>query len=485
MGLLTRIIDEREDKKRAERNAQLEMLKVALPRLKPQDQEFALEHLFKTAGIKGPERDVFTTLLKPLLHGAASLGQKMGVPGAGALAGKTASQPQQAQPGGPGPMGMPDEHPFYSEEELEQQQSSRKISALKQEEDIKLQSKVKEDQYKLAIDAAKKKQEQDLKQQDALWRATKAKEIATGPGSADEKRVQLEAFMGSKTDRPPTLSADEKLARDANVPVSTVAAARLGKLQADSRKAIAKAGGVSSSSAPSTKAAAVRTLAANDPAMDLAAWDYLGGRMVSLGIGKEAGIKKWQIVQRADELFRRAGFQPSDIVTYRPIIKANSAALAKITTQGAQIEQFEGTLKRNIEIARKLSAAFDRGDIRLYNRVLEAYKTGTGDSEALNLATQLHGVAREWGKIMAGSTSASGVPVSEANAADLFFKYLSDHQINDLFDKVVIPDAGNRSAAIEEEQKALIDKIKSSGKPATSDTPPKVKNWNPEKGAFE
>ena len=204
---------------------------------------------------------------------------------------------------------------------------------------------------------------------------------------------------------------------------------------------------------------------------------------------------------RAGELLADAGLTPADLPAIRGKIKGDTSALAKVSTMGAMVKQFEGTLSRNMETAKKLSEAWDRHDLRFLNRIEAAYKTGVGDSEALNLAAQLHGIAREWGKIMSGSTSAAGVQVSEANATDEFFnKGISNGQLLSFMENVIVPDIRNRTAAIDEEKSNLVQSIRgamgdmaspgsatkaqpANGVPARGDKKKKV--WNEKDQKFE
>jgi hypothetical protein len=202
-----------------------------------------------------------------------------------------------------------------------------------------------------------------------------------------------------------------------------------------------------------------------DTAIETGAWDYIGtGHIPFTGFssgGKGVANPREKMIARAGELLSDLGLTGADLPAVRGKIKSDTAALSKITSLGASVQQFEETLDRNMDVAKKLSEAWKRSDLQFVNRISAAFKTGTGDAEALNLAAQLHGVAREWGKIMSGSTSAAGVPVSEANADDvLFSKGISNGQLYSLMQNVIAPDVKNRTAAIQEQQDRLITKLR-------------------------
>jgi hypothetical protein len=258
------------------------------------------------------------------------------------------------------------------------------------------------------------------------------------------------------------LSPDEQLASELGVPVSQVARARMAKL---TRLPQGKSRGGDGTSAYNEMTPrqdeSLRREAANDPSLDYDAWTYMIERKFNVrGIGKGATEGAEKIKRRAGQIMKALNISPSDLFERGGELKANMGSLSKLSQYNAMIEAFEDTLQRNVQVAKKLSDQFQRGDVRLYNRVLSAWKTGTGDPEALNLAAQLHGLAREWGKIMAGSVSALGVPISEANSVDEFFgKGLTNGQLDSLIDNVILPDARNRAAANQEQMDKLLHNI--------------------------
>lgn len=214
-----------------------------------------------------------------------------------------------------------------------------------------------------------------------------------------------------------------------------------------------------------------------NPTIEGMAWSWLTeGKIPFTGMGNGGNGGKGQVnkresaIGRAYELAKDLGIEPWEITAHREQLKKNATALGKITSTGAMIGQFERTLAGNLEIARKLDSEFKRGNIPLLNKVVSAFKTGRGDPEALNLAGQLHGISREWGKIMQGSTGAAGVPVSEANASEFITNAATSGQLNSFFDNVIIPDAKSRKNAIEAEKQDLIDQIKGEFSPRKGGT---------------
>lgn len=214
--------------------------------------------------------------------------------------------------------------------------------------------------------------------------------------------------------------------------------------------------------APVTPDAAIKQAAADNPQLDYDAWTYMVDQKINVrGRGAAAEAEAQRIKARANQIMQEDHLTPADLFARRGEFKSTLPALAKVSTNAAMVDTFENTLERNAAIAQTLSDQFKRGDLRLYNRVASAFKTGTGDSEALNLAAQLHGIAREWGKIMSGSTGTQGVPISEANSTDEFFnKGISNGQLSSLIQNVIMPDARSRKAANEAERQALLGRIR-------------------------
>ena len=286
--------------------------------------------------------------------------------------------------------------------------------------------------------------------------------------------------------------ASKALGVDAATPLAQVDPHRLAQFQAQEESGSKVAGATATQPPPaaggpkivghkpSTSAAPltdeqIRQKAADDPSLDFDAWTYMLEKKFNVrGIGKGATEGAEQIKKRAGQIMKDFDLNPAELFSRGADLKASVPALTKVTTNAALIEGFEGTLQKNAEVAKKLSEAYSRGNFPLINNVVNAFKTGTGDSEALNLAGQLHVMSREWAKIMAGAVSSNGVPIREAEQTDaLIAKGISDGQLNSLIDNVIIPDARNRTSANNEEKQKLRDSIAAlTGKGGKGSTPP-------------
>lgn len=575
MGLLGDYVRHKEDEARDKKLTQMQAMSAVLqsPSAPAEQKNAAWDFIFKTGGIKGPERQFFEHLAKPIMQGIGKLGQVAHVPGANKMEASASmmgkQKPQDPTQGGanggaPNPM----QHPFMSDEEVEKQRE--KIDTMKAQaaEQLRVQmgmSRIKQIQqlpgktdsspngvseadrqsmilstyrnmvnlpeesprgkeitnvelppgmkdafgndsdpkkaYKIddgkyypeapppkadkpeSTPAEVKRREYNLKQLHPDWDDTK---IKTEAAKADEKALETKDTHAATVEK----TAEKRLGKIAEVLGSEGAQSLSKKMQAYVPLDPSKPGSGKSIANPS-----------GDHAVDAGAMDYIfHGKIQSMGLGKDNKGFKMAAMGRAYEVLADAGLDFSDLPAVQANVKGGTQAVAANFKMGASVQQFEETLKRNADIAKQLSKDYPRYDSKFANRVLNAWKGDIkGDPEATNLAGQLHGLAREWGKIMSGSTGAAGVPMSEAAATDLIFKNLSDGTLNSLIDNVIIPDANSRRDAIQSVHQRLIGdlrkaasgeevKLGSYGANASSGASratPKVKVWNDKGQKFE
>lgn len=478
MGLLSQIISERFQKDRDEANAKLDAYRAVIssPTTTTEGKQYALDQLLKTAQIKGkdqgPVAQMFGHLLgirkpqqqgqfqpPPLLGIKGASQQQRGpsdapIPGGGPMVQKT-PQPQQQPQQQPAQIPAMPKRMFKTDAEVQNEQ----LAYEQKHQDILTKSKVAEQEAAL--------RSRIILQKEANEKLTPAerKDLETARGlvqaeggdSSDSQQVQSRL---SKMIADRESAAKEQ--SEANIKLKGVEAQ---KAQADAMKSMAVAlknkAAAAGEPAPTKKDALVASRAAQDPAMDLAAWDYLAtGKTPSLGLGKEAGEKKWQVIQRAGQIAQDLGLDPSNLQAYRSDIAANRGALGKMTWQQAAINQFEGTVERNMVTAEKLNEKFTRTNYPLANRVITYMRTGSGDPVTANFIAQMDTIATEYAKVMQGSTSATGATVnSDKEAREIINGYLSKGQIDALFD-LLRTDMSNRKNAISGERSRLVDQIK-------------------------
>jgi len=331
---------------------------------------------------------------------------------------------------------------------------------------------------KQALDLYTAEIDQDIRKGEAVARAS-----ADGKSEVEalkgQQKAELEAHKAESAQKIADAKAEGAKALAAQKAESDKAMEALKAQHALEKQELVNRGKPAASKAPAAGTAVDSTImakAANDPQFDIDATTYLteGAPKAFAGFarGKEGQAKRDLIVARANQIMKDLGLTASDIPALKAQYRGNVGALAKLTSMGASVSQFERTLGKNMDIARTLSDAYSRNDTQFLNRIQNAFNTGTGDTEALNLSAQLHGVSREWAKIMSGATGAAGIGVTEAKDMDqLISKAMSNGQINSLFDKVIIPDARARKAAIEETKASLVSGIKGLTKPVAGKGP--------------
>jgi hypothetical protein len=209
---------------------------------------------------------------------------------------------------------------------------------------------------------------------------------------------------------------------------------------------------------------AVLANAASNPGLDGDAWTYgITQRLPSMGIsgtGKASNLRS-QIVSRWYQIMASTGMDPADIVALRASAHANIGSLSKMTWLDASVTQFEGTLERNLKLAEALNKKYERGNVKFVNRVISAIRGEISDPAVNNFVQQIHAMAPEYAKIMAGSTSASGATVSgTAEAQQMFDTQISTKGLQAFFDDVIRPDMANRAAALEDAKRKFVDSLR-------------------------
>ena len=536
MGLLGDYLTRNSRREAEEKSNQLEAYKYVLTakddEVKPEAKQYALDQMMKTAGMKGPGKDLFTGLLGGLIKrkkdGAAKQEAPPSFEGPGVPGGQTGFSRVQAT----GADGLPEtrvkpemsagEAPstgmFYSTGEQQEMLRQRQEQANQQ----KLQFERQELEQKQAIiRAAKQAQlQQTLKMMEnfpgppekaneiimqayrvandlpAAEPATPAAEMKPYTVTMKDGSIvpaheaadgSLTSFDGKTIDgsqiksvapstKDPAPPKESQGVRDAEAFYETQGmtpeAARAKALADAEEKAAserkeadlrARKAQQDLTTASESAAEAKRLQQHYEPggqsianpkkdgAIEAGAWSWLQTNVTPywrLPAGYKGTPPQQFMIARANELLADLGLTGQDLAAIRGRAKSELSSLSSASQFAARIQQSEELLMKNIATAKSLSDQFKRGDVRMYNRALGAFKTGKGDPEALNLAAQLHIVSREWGKIMAGSTGAAGVPISEGKLADEFVaSKMSAHQLDDLIENVIKPDAANRVAA--------------------------------------
>lgn len=206
--------------------------------------------------------------------------------------------------------------------------------------------------------------------------------------------------------------------------------------------------------------ATTKKLAAADPGIDMAAWDYITDDKLPGGSGKAGMGMKKKVMARAGQILEDLGVQPYELRGMRAQLKANSSALTKLTWTGAAIGQFEKTLRNNIDYAKELNKDFSRSNVKFANHLQAFLRGEASDPKVVKFMAQMETVSQEWAKIMQGSTSVAGAAVKNSTDAKAIMNpYLSRGATDELFG-LIERDISNRTTAIDAQQKDLLDKIK-------------------------
>jgi len=515
MGLLSELISKKFDTDHQQAQVKVDAYRaiIASQQSTPEAKEYALSQLLHTAGFKKGEQHGVGQLLGGLLgikHGQSGT-TPSGQPGQPQAASAPAAPPdeqpipgggplvpsdQPAQPATPqippmprranvaaGAPAQPPQRParmFMTPEEIGQaklnvekpeleyrEKQQETLENLKQQHQQQLKAlefkhqetiETSKELSKLAAAQAAAGKLTGKEKQD--WDTAKALVAKSGGNPNDTQQVQdkLNGILTERSKMEHDKEAESILKTQAQIGTA------LQKLSEQKKESSGLDAGPQNS--PQLQARITR-MAAQDKGMDLAAWRYLStGQLPGLGLGQGAGAKKWAIVQRAGQLMQTVGLDPSDAIAYQANIKANSAALGKLTWTDASMKQFEGTVERNMQTAEKLNDQFSRTQYPFAKRLITAYRTGKGDPVTNNFRAQMGTIATEYAKVMQGSISATGATVnSDKEARDIINSYLSKGQVTELF-ALLRTDMQNRRNSIQEEKDELVAKIKS--KPDTT-----------------
>lgn len=201
-----------------------------------------------------------------------------------------------------------------------------------------------------------------------------------------------------------------------------------------------------------------------DLAVEGMAWAYITTNhmpFTGMGGGKKGSENKREVaVARSGEILADLGISWAELPGLQANIKANAKALSTITSMGHTMSQFENTVTRNMDLAQQLSEKFSRTSSPFLNRIQGGIQRQSGDQAVDNFNLQMRTLAQEYAKVMAGSTSASGVRITDSEeATKLINGFIGDKNLSGLFE-VMNKDMENRRAAVEREKAGIITDIR-------------------------
>lgn len=135
-----------------------------------------------------------------------------------------------------------------------------------------------------------------------------------------------------------------------------------------------------------------------------------GAPMPALGMGKASTEARIKIGNRAAEIMEERGDVGGSLAIRQANFNANRGALAKITTQEAQIAPFSKTANDSLQRAAELSAKIDRSGTPVLNRwLLAGRKSVQGDADVAAFDYHLRLGINEVAKITSSATGGGGV----------------------------------------------------------------------------
>lgn len=185
------------------------------------------------------------------------------------------------------------------------------------------------------------------------------------------------------------------------------------------------------------------------------------GRMPSLGSGQTGTAMRQQVLARAAQMARAEGSTAeADIITQRSLA-ANSQALGRITTQRAQIHNFEQTALRNLDLAVAASERVGRTGSPIINDImLEARRRGTGDPDVQQLTIAIETFAEEYAKVMSGATGgAAATDSAREQAHRMINSSMTVEQIRAVSEQMRA-EMANRMHSLDAEQQSLTEAMR-------------------------
>jgi len=185
------------------------------------------------------------------------------------------------------------------------------------------------------------------------------------------------------------------------------------------------------------------------------------GRMPSLGSGQTGSAMRQQVLARAAQMARAEGSTAEADIIMQRSLTANSQALSRITTQRAQIHNFEQTALRNLDLAVAASERVQRtGSPIINDMLLEARRRGVGDPDVQQLTIAIETFAEEYAKVMSGATGgAAATDSAREQAHRMINSSMTTEQIRAVSQQMRA-EMANRMHSLDAEQQSLTEAMR-------------------------
>lgn len=215
-----------------------------------------------------------------------------------------------------------------------------------------------------------------------------------------------------------------------------------------------------------------------DQALDYAAQQYrLTGKMPPMGQGKAGASFRMAILERAAGQAKAGGGSAASDLATASDVHATQTGLGQLARTAANVESFEGTATKEADLALSL---LDKGSAKTGVPVLNAWvqsgrKAIGGDKDVSAFDAAITSFKNEYARIMSSPGGTGGVTSDSARheADALINDAQTPEQVRSVIDTMK-KGMNNRIKSIKEEHDALVDKLKTSGKPAPSSANPET-----------
>ncbi len=204
-------------------------------------------------------------------------------------------------------------------------------------------------------------------------------------------------------------------------------------------------------------------------AIDNAAARYnVDGTLPPLSMGKSGASIRTAILNRAAEL--ADGTSGTDQRVNQLGNKGDTAALAQLTKQKTMVSAFEKNANLNADVALDLSNKLDRTGVPIFNRWIQAGRTGTGSVEAAQFNAANETFVSEYAKIMSGSMGNTAVSdAARKHAHDMLSTAMSQKQYSGVV-STLKQEMGNRMKGFDDQEVELRTRLRG-GTPAPHAAP--------------
>lgn len=186
----------------------------------------------------------------------------------------------------------------------------------------------------------------------------------------------------------------------------------------------------------------------------------IDGTLPTLGMGKTAASIRAQILNSASQMDAQEGVSGRDARVTQIGGKANTSSLTQLAKQKAMVSAFEKNANSNADLAVNASNQLDRTGVPLFNKWLQAGRSGTGSVEANKFNAANETFVNEYAKVMSGSMG--NTPVSDsarAHAHSILSTANTKEQYKGTID-LLKQEMANRMQGFDDEEQTIRDSMK-------------------------